>query len=529
MLGSLFGSFTGALGKRFFLTAWLPSLLLAGAVLAELATAPGLSRTVDWVQSLPGLAQAAGVAAFLLAVTVAATLISVNVTSLLRFCEGYWGAGWLHRHVGCRRRAHYRDVVAKLSSTDPGYEQIYQRFPPPDLQDAAMPTRVGNILLGSEIYPYVRYGMDAVLFWPRLYHVVPDSVRDTVAAARAPMEQMLSLMAAGLAFSGIGTVIALALLPWYVAPLCFAVGAMTAAVSYRGLVSACVPYAETVKAAFDVYRQELLGAIGWHAAPGLEAERYQWAQVGGLWYRINPDDPAALGYRPFAASFALPRGWRRPAPAGLTGSSCAGAKPMAHLWRRISAAATAFALIVGVVSAARQRVIEPSPFPSITVVVAARHLQAFSPIGPAQLRAVQQGWSPTLLGLAETPKQLIGHVLLSDVPAGQAVPAAEIGPTMPQRTVALAVTLDPAESLAASIRPGDTINVIPACAGQPVQERGTLTALTVLAFESKPANQGHLPASITVVLAVPVDDAARAAKTLLGCTVAISPASLAGA
>ena len=109
----------------------------------------------------------------------------------------------------------------------------------------------------------------------------------------------------------------------------------------------------------------------------LEAERYQWAQVGGLWYRINPDDPAALGYRPFAASFALPRGWRRPAPAGLTGSSCAGAKPMAHLWRRISAAATAFALIVGVVSAARQRVIEPSPFPSITVVVAARHLQAF--------------------------------------------------------------------------------------------------------------------------------------------------------
>ena len=163
MLGSLFGSFTGALGKRFFLTAWLPSLLLAGAVLAELATAPGLSRTVDWVQSLPGLAGAAGVAAFLLAVTVAATLISVNVTSLLRFCEGYWGAGWLHRHVGCRRRAHYRDVVAKLSSTDLGYEQIYQRFPPPDLQDAAMPTRVGNILLGSEIYPYVRYGMDAGL------------------------------------------------------------------------------------------------------------------------------------------------------------------------------------------------------------------------------------------------------------------------------------------------------------------------------------------------------------------------------
>jgi hypothetical protein len=80
-----------------------------------------------------------------------------------------------------------------------------------------------------------------------------------------------------------------------------------AAISYRGLVSACVPYAETVKAAFDVYRQGLLTAIGWHAAPGPEAERYQWAQVGGLWYRINPDDPAALGYRPFGAGFACPQ------------------------------------------------------------------------------------------------------------------------------------------------------------------------------------------------------------------------------
>ena len=165
------------------------------------------------------------------------------------------------------------------------------------------------------------------------------------------------------------------------APLCFAAGLVLAAICYRGLVSACIPYAETVKAAFDVHRQGLLTAIGWNAAPGLEAERYQWAQIGGLWYRINPDDPAALGHRPFAAGFALPPGWQRPAPAGLSGTSCAGAKPMAHLWARISAVAAAFVLIAGVLGAARQRVIQPSPFPSVAVVVAARHLQAFSAIG----------------------------------------------------------------------------------------------------------------------------------------------------
>jgi SAF domain len=98
---------------------------------------------------------------------------------------------------------------------------------------------------------------------------------------------------------------------------------------------------------------------------------------------------------------------------------------MAHLWRRISVAAAAFVLMAGVLGAARQRVIQPSPFPSVAVVVAARHLQAFSAIRPAQLHVVHQGWSPALL--AGTLRQLIGHVLLNDVPAGQIVPAAGIG------------------------------------------------------------------------------------------------------
>jgi hypothetical protein len=81
-----------------------------------------------------------------------------------------------------------------------------------------------------------------------------------------------------------------------------------AAISYRGLVSACVPYAETVKAAFDVYRQGLLTAIGWHAAPGLETERYQWAQVG-VCIRLPSAALAGLG------TVTRPRKARRKSPA----------------------------------------------------------------------------------------------------------------------------------------------------------------------------------------------------------------------
>ena len=146
------GPFTDALGERFLLTSWLPSLLLIGAILTEVAVAAGVSRVTSWVQSFPGLIQAAGVALILLVVTLVAALLAVNSTSLLRFCEGYWGNGWLYRHIGLRRRAHYSQVIEALD-TDAGYGRLCGQFPPPDLRDRAMPTRVGNILLSAELIP----------------------------------------------------------------------------------------------------------------------------------------------------------------------------------------------------------------------------------------------------------------------------------------------------------------------------------------------------------------------------------------
>jgi len=524
VLGSLFGSFTDALGKRFFLTTWLPSLLLVGAVLAEVAAAAGLSRVSSWVQSFPGIVQAAGVALVLLVVTLLASLVSVNITSLLRLCEGYWGNGWVHRHVGCRRRAHYQTVVAKLDTTDPGYEQIYQRFPPADLRDRVLPTRVGNILLSAEIYPYVRYGIDAVLVWPRLYQVAPDSFRNVLAAARTSMDQLVSLLACGLAFAAVGTATALVLLPWYAAPLCFAAGMALAIASYRGLVSACIPYAETVRTGFDIYRKDLLTAIGWQMAPSLEAERYQWAQIGDLWFRISPADPTALGYQPFPPHFRPPRAQDRPVPAG-SAAACGGAKPMAHLWLRIGAAAAAVAVAAGVVGAARERIIHPSPFPSLAVVVAASRLRAFSTIRPSQLHVVHLGWSPFLSGLATTPKQVIGHALLSDVPTGQAVSASQVGPAVPPRTVALGATISPVANPAELVGPGDVVEVIPVCAGRPHDPPIGLSAVTVLDVRPGPATSGTPPESTTVVLAVPANVAPQAARALLGCMVALIPVS----
>ena len=519
MPGSLFGSFTDALGKRFLLTSWLPSLLLIGAILTEVAVAAGVSRVTSWVQSFPGLIQAAGVALILLVVTLVATLLAVSTTSLLRFCEGYWGNGRLYRHIGLRRRAHYSQVIEALD-TDAGYGRLYRQFPPPDLRDRAMPTRVGNILLSAELYPLVRYGIDAVLVWPRLYQAAPDSFRDRLAAAASVMEQMVSLIACGLVFAGVGTVTALVLLPWYAAPICVAAGLVLAAVAYRGLLSSCAPYAETVRTGFDLYRNSLITAIGWNAAPDLPAERYQWKQIGDLWLRGSPDDLTALGYRPFPASFRIPP--NQPPIVSPPPPAEGGEKPLVHLWRWISVITLVALLLVSVIGAARERVLSPSPFPAVSVVTAVGPLPAFSAVRAEQLRVDHTGWSPFLSGAA-SPSQVTGHVMLSEVAAGQPVPAGQIGPVIPAGTVAVSATLSPAESLAGQVHPGDQVDVIPVCSDRPAKTITALTKITVLDVEDKPAAARAPPASVTMILAVPASLAAQAARTLLTCQVSIRP------
>jgi hypothetical protein len=92
-------------------------------------------------------------------------------------------------------------------------------------------------------------------------------------------------------------------------------------------------------------------------------------------------------------------------------------------------------------------------------------------------------------------------------------------------TVALSATLSPAESLAGQVSPGDMVNVTVACAGRPGDLVTGLSAVTVLDVRAAPATPGPLPASMTVVLAIPASVAAQAARALLGCGVELTPAS----
>ena len=71
------------------------------------------------------------------------------------------------------------------------YQLRHQRFPRE--RSATMPTRLGNVFRAAESYPADSrlYGMDAVFFWPRLYPLLPESLRVELASARSSIDMML--------------------------------------------------------------------------------------------------------------------------------------------------------------------------------------------------------------------------------------------------------------------------------------------------------------------------------------------------
>jgi hypothetical protein len=100
----------------------------------------------------------------------------------------------------------------------------------------------------------------------------------------------------GVVFAAAAMPIAAFTLPGWSVPLCLGGGLAATALGYRGIVRTTAPYAELVKSSFDLYRGEMLSALGWTRAGSLDAEMNQWEEIMRLWVQGSAQDPTRLGY-----------------------------------------------------------------------------------------------------------------------------------------------------------------------------------------------------------------------------------------
>lgn len=304
MFQTVFEKFSGFLDQRFILSVWIPCLFFWVALLCLVAGWVSPSVILGWWQQQPVELQVLMVVLLVAWITFFARLLLNVLGSLVRIYEGYWNRLLYIERLPFfgdftkRRKRYYADKIAGLKAAGSDQE-IYLRFPPATRLEEVMPTRMGNILKNGEIYPRQRYGMDAVLIWPRLYSVLPESIVRNFGSAAAELELMLVISALGMTFAFVGGVIAMVLLSWYVVPACILCGALVAWLGYEGALRSALSYNHLIKAAFDLHRGTLLKTIGWFPASSYDKEKTQWDSISKLWYQgppPTPEEARPLGY-----------------------------------------------------------------------------------------------------------------------------------------------------------------------------------------------------------------------------------------
>lgn len=259
MIADLVTQTAGLLQRRFVLNAFAPTVAAVGLLTALVAAvSTGLGDALSWVERLGGLRQAL-LGMLALAVSAAlAGLLAAGTPTLVRGHEGYWGSAagrWLGR-VGADW---HRRKLAALAAAPRDDGRVAVEYPLPSRPEEVMPTRIGNILKNAELYPEVRYGIDAVTVWPRLHPLLPAEVSGALGAVRADLELQLvtSTLAAVLGVAG-GVVVVVAGGPWPVFLAWYWGGALIWCLAVRGAAGSARSYGQEVKVAFDLYRRDLL-------------------------------------------------------------------------------------------------------------------------------------------------------------------------------------------------------------------------------------------------------------------------------
>ncbi|MER5194379.1 hypothetical protein ACWD3J_08900 [Streptomyces sp. NPDC002755] len=300
----------GKLVERWLATGFAASVYwLALSVLWMLGTSRPREEAARRLRDFARLDTGEQVALLLIGLVVLAgsSLLMQQLTlPALQLLEGYWPR-WAEPMSRRLRRRHVRRAAVYETEADPllrrrlGLSAAEGGGPPLDRDELVrlgrleeklrwippagrtLATRVGNVLRAAETEPLDKYGLDAMVLWPHLWAVLPDGLRQDLAAARRRVD---GATAAGL--WGLLLLPAVVRTPWALLTLPFVY------VMWCGVLpGVCREFGVLVKAAFDLHRWDVYRALRHPLPPGAAAEvaagkRLTAAVLGGS------DDPALV-------------------------------------------------------------------------------------------------------------------------------------------------------------------------------------------------------------------------------------------
>lgn len=220
-------------------------------------------------------------------------------TSIIRLYEGYYGQSWcpmllLLQRQSCRYGKLRQEVDALTKQKKLALEDYYleRDYPAPEL---LRPTRLGNIIRAAEYYATKMYGIDPITIWPRLVAVLPKTFREQSEEAEVEFRFIINLsflsLLASLEFLLLSALIKISLGSALIGA---AVCLLLCFLCYRFSLAAARKWGEYIRAAFDLYRYDLLKKMGIVFPPSplnLKVERDIWKLVQKVtWYGQDPGE-----------------------------------------------------------------------------------------------------------------------------------------------------------------------------------------------------------------------------------------------
>jgi hypothetical protein len=240
----------------------------------------------------------------LVVITVAGVLFNLN-GSIVRCYSGYpwldtwfgWSARWLMAR-GWKRLRSARDASrvlgSELDAIDPQTpavkafaedltstrsalsRDLNSRYP--YVEENLLPTRLGNVLRNVEEYSAQRYGISAVVLWPRLLAKIDAPYAAFIDNAKTSFDFTLnmSLLAALSSMLTIWIGIRFDVV-WAWKAVFFGVLAW---LFYEASIAGATAWGNAVKSAVDLYRLPLLAALGYEFKPkSVEDEKAIWGGI----------------------------------------------------------------------------------------------------------------------------------------------------------------------------------------------------------------------------------------------------------
>ena len=194
----------------------------------------------------------------------------------------------------------YARIQRRWIQREVAMNQIY-----PKQSGLVLPTRLGNILRSAEEYPNLQYKIDWVAFWPRLVGVIDAKYLDSIQENRIAMlfflnSALLSGLAAFLVMvAGVWTLVPLislgCLVLWLGELLVFTICSYLA---YLAAVFHASRYGDSVRGAYDLFRNELLAKLGYdYTFTTREEETALWNEISNQVIYARPASGAAPNYR----------------------------------------------------------------------------------------------------------------------------------------------------------------------------------------------------------------------------------------